>query len=155
MKYRSDCINCNHQPLHEEVIKFSNTQYGVTLCRKCQAQYRNGLIKSANNANRLFFALKAINIEATLSHNDGIKTIDIYIEKARLYIEVDGEQHNINAEQALTDLKRTYYAIQQGYITLRIPNSLVKKQLKEAVNLIVHIVDILKDRKIDTMEKIA
>lgn len=56
---------------------------------------------------------------------DGHKSIDIAITKEKVNIEVDGKQHNLDPEQALTDLKRTYYSFKKGYVTLRIPNCLV------------------------------
>ena len=41
-------------------------------------------------------------------------------------IEVDGSHHNFSDKQALADLKRTFYSFKKGFLTLRIPNSLVK-----------------------------
>jgi len=155
MKHQNNCISCNHPSLQDEVVKYSNKHFGVCLCKNCQSQYLAGLTKSAHNANRLFFAMKARSIEATLSYYDGKKTIDIYVERARLFIEVDGEQHNKDAKQALADLMRTYYGFQEGYFTLRIPNSLVKGQLKEAVKFIVYIIDILERRRLESVKKRA
>lgn len=57
---------------------------------------------------------------------DGHKHIDIAIVDAKMNIEVDGCQHNLNFHQALSDLQREYYSFVKGYITLRIPNSLIK-----------------------------
>lgn len=57
---------------------------------------------------------------------DGYKHIDIAITEAKVNIEVDGVQHNLSPEQALKDLERTYYSFKKGYITLRIPNVLMR-----------------------------
>lgn len=130
-------------------------QFGVSLCGSCQLQYKDALHKSAHYANRLYFALKARKIDAVLSYYDGNKTIDIFVEKSGLCIEVDGEQHNTNATQALADLMRTFYSFQQGYITLRIPNSLVKKNLKETVKFIIFIIDFLNENRVVVISKRA
>jgi len=70
---------------------------------------------------------------------DGYKHIDIIIQEAKVNIEVDGLHHNYNPSQALADLKRTYFSFLDGYLTLRIPNSLVKDNdtLEETANYIV------------------
>ena len=53
--------------------------------------------------------------------------MDIRIPDAKVDIEVDGLQHSITKEQALKDLKRAYYSYKnEGYITLHIPNILVR-----------------------------
>jgi very-short-patch-repair endonuclease len=67
---------------------------------------------------------------------DGFKTIDIAIPLAKINIEVDGVHHNANSQQALADLKRTYYSFLEGYYTLRIPNSLLRSNLEETTEYI-------------------
>ena len=57
---------------------------------------------------------------------DGHKHIDIAIVESKVNIEVDGGQHNYSVHQALADLERTYYSFRKGYVTLRIPNVLVR-----------------------------
>ncbi len=59
---------------------------------------------------------------------DGYKHIDIAITESKINIEVDGGQHNHNMDQALKDLERTYYSFKKGYVTLRIPNVLVRDE---------------------------
>ena len=53
---------------------------------------------------------------------DGYKTVDICIEKSKLYIEVDGKHHQEDAEQVVGDLWRDYYSNKNGYLTLHVPN---------------------------------
>ena len=49
-----------------------------------------------------------------------------------------GGHHNYDYKQALADLKRTYYSFKKGgYLTLRIPNSLIKNNFDETVGYIV------------------
>ena len=154
MSQSLSCICCNSQPL-QEILTRATKQFGVSLCSSCQLQYRDALHISAHNANRLFFALKARNIDAVLSHYDGKKTVDIFVERSGLCIEVDGEQHNTNAEQALKDLMRTFYSFRKGYITLRIPNSLVKKNLRETVKFVIFIIDFLNQNRVVVISKRA
>lgn len=155
MKSRNNCVGCENTILNEEIIKRSIKDFGVLLCKPCQSKHIHGLRKSAVNANRLFFALRARRIEAILAYDDGYKTVDIFIEKSRLHIEVDGDQHNTDANQALADLQRTYYSFSKGYFTLRVPNSLVKRRLSEAINYIVYIIDLLDQNNRDNIFKRA
>ena len=95
---------------------------------------------------RLYFALKKRGVPAEMEKFDGYKHIDIAIPEARVNIEVDGGHHNFNRNQALSDLKRTYYSFKKGYLTLRIPNSLVTTDsyLNETAD---YIVDFLNEQK--------
>ena len=72
--------------------------------------------------------LKKSGFKAELEKWDGYKHIDIAIPQYMVNIEVDGLQHH-NETQALADLKRTYYSFKKGYITLRIPNSLLQPDI--------------------------
>ena len=49
--------------------------------------------------------------------------------------------HNYNAQQALSDLKRTYYSFKKQYFTLRIPNSLLRNNFEEVVKIIIDILN--------------
>ena len=63
-----------------------------------------------------------------------------------MHIEVDGRQHNTKSEQALSDIKRTYYSLKSGYITLRVPNSLLNKYFEEGLKYIIGILAIRRDQ---------
>lgn len=69
---------------------------------------------------------------------DGYKHIDIAIKEAKANIEVDGKHHNESVQQALADLKRTFYSFKKGWVTLRIPNCLVRddKTIEETAEFI-------------------
>jgi very-short-patch-repair endonuclease len=56
---------------------------------------------------------------------DGHKHIDLSIHRAKLDMEIDGNQHYENAHQILSDLDRTYYSDSNGYSTIHIPNEFV------------------------------
>jgi very-short-patch-repair endonuclease len=68
------------------------------------------------------------------------KHVDIVFERPKLHIEVDGIQHNQSTRQALSDLKRTFYSMQDGFLTIRIPNILVRNELTETVNYLVELI---------------
>ena len=68
------------------------------------------------------------------------KHVDIVFERPKLHIEVDGIQHNQSTRQALSDLKRTFYSMQDGFLTIRTPNILVRNELTETVNYLVELI---------------
>ena len=90
----------------------------------------------------LFNSLKARGLPVELQKFDGHKTIDIAIPIAKLNIEVDGIQHHKKYKQALADLERTYYSLEKGFITIRVPNSLVVNELETTADIIEKIYDI-------------
>lgn len=81
--------------------------------------------KSTPEARKLGKLLEDYDWNVELEKWDGHKHIDIAIVEAKVNIEVDGLQHGYNHKQALADLERTYYSFKKGYVTLRIPNTLV------------------------------
>jgi len=58
----------------------------------------------------------------------------------RPYDQIDGIQHNQSTHQALSDLKRTFYSMQDGFLTIRIPNVLVRNELTETVDYLVELI---------------
>jgi len=82
--------------------------------------------KSTPEARELGRLLKSYGWKVELEKWDGHKHVDIAITEVKVNIEVDGSQHNLSPEQARADLMRTYYSFKKGYITLRIPNVLVR-----------------------------
>jgi very-short-patch-repair endonuclease len=79
-------------------------------------------------AKQLHAALVKVGVEAHLEHPDGHKCVDIYVPKAKLYIEVDGKHHYISARQIQTDFDRDHYSDDDGFHTLHIANEVVEKQ---------------------------
>jgi len=95
----------------------------------------------------LYFALRERGVPAELEKFDGHKTIDIAVTDAKVNIEVDGAHHNYDVRQALADLKRTYFSFLKGYLTLRIPNSLVRLNLEETADYITGFLIENRDKK--------
>lgn len=90
----------------------------------------------------LVFSLVALGLGEyfQLEKFDGHKHVDIVFERPKLHIEVNGIQHNQSTRQALSDLKRTFYSMQDCFLTIRIPNVLVKNELTETVNYLVEFI---------------
>ena len=102
----------------------------------------NSSREPTTEAKKLSSELIKLGYKAELEKWDGYKHIDIAIVPAKTNIEIDGSYHNYRANTALRDLERTFYSLEKGYITLRIPNSLVRYKLAETVNYIDKILKI-------------
>jgi very-short-patch-repair endonuclease len=127
------CLHC-HSYIDENVYTYSTTNYGYELCYTCQSSIN--LNNSTAEARELYLSLKRRGVPAELEKFDGHKTIDIAVVDARVNIEVDSHQHISNTKQALSELKRTYFSFQQGFLTLRIPNALIREKLEETADYI-------------------
>lgn len=136
------CTECGID-LGHSVIEYSLSNYGTPLCIPHQRWIDATSAYSTNEAIRLYFELKKRGVPAELEKYDGYKHIDIAIPEAKVNIEVDGCHHNVNSKQALTDLKRTYYSFLKGFVTLRIPNSLIYDEytLNSTADFIVEILN--------------
>lgn len=142
----SDCVECEIE-IQQRVLEYSKDNFGYPLCRDCQDWIRSLHDETTHESRSLYFELRKRGVPAELEKFDGHKTIDIAVVDAKVNIEVDGMQHNYSQKQALADLKRTYFAFKKGYLTLRIPNSLVKNHIEETADLITEILNINKDNK--------
>lgn len=111
----------------------SDTLFGYRLCAPCHSLLKTKVHFVSKQAFALYLALKENGISAELEKSDGFKKVDIAVDEVNLHIEVDGQHHHIY-EQALTDLKRTIYSLQNDFITIRIPNALIDQNLKRTRN---------------------
>lgn len=140
------CIECNSD-IDWKVFNYAVENFGLPLCRDHQQWLKDMAQLSTFETISLYFALRERGVPAELEKYDGFKTIDIAITDAKVNIEVDGGHHNFNAKQALADLRRTYYSFKKGYLTLRIPNSLVsERNLDETADYLTEILNINKQR---------
>ena len=129
------CCHCNIT-ISKQVFSFSMDNFEIPLCIPCQEEFKLKCQKATPIAIELYKQLKKRGVPAELEKWDGNKTIDIAVVDAKVNIEVDGRQHNYNAQQALSDLYRTLFAFKKGYLTLRIPNTLIKHDLEKTADLI-------------------
>ena len=111
------CNRCKLS-ISEQVYDYSTENFFKPLCIKHQP---------TPEATKLGHLLKNKGWYVEFEKYDRYKHIDIAIVKAKVNIEIDGKQHQ-KVKQALADLKRTYYSFMKGFITLRIPNCLVRDE---------------------------
>ncbi len=123
------CNNCKNN-IEESVYKYSVSNFGKALCLNCQ--------NSTPEARKLADALNKLGWDAVLEKPVSRMHIDISVKKAKVNIEVDGTQHSLDLKQAMQDLKRTCFTFNRFWITLRVPNSIVrnKEAFDEAVGYI-------------------
>ena len=133
------CIECDCS-IRGNVHYYSTQTFGFPLCREHQDWVRNH--EATEQAIVLYFLLKENGVPAELEKYDGYKSVDIVIEEAKVHIEVDGTHHNYNHNQALSDLKRTFHSFRKGYITLRIPNSLMYSKAEETADYITDFLEL-------------
>jgi hypothetical protein len=128
------CRNCN-AAINQHVISYSTNTFGYPLCISCQQDIGNKFNYSTKETINLYFSLRDRGVPAELEKFDGYKTIDIAIVEARVNIEVDGAHQENDADHAFADLQRTFYS-KKGFLTLRIPNVLVKQNLKQTADYV-------------------
>lgn len=131
------CIECGCY-LQRDVYNYSTQNFCHPICRTHQDWVRNVYNNTSTTpqAIDLYLALRSRGVPAELEKWDGYKTIDIAVTDAKVNIEVDGLHHNYSHNQALSDLKRTYYSFKKGYLTLRIPNTLIEWSVDETADYI-------------------
>lgn len=144
----SSCIECGCN-ICQSVFDYSISNMGHPLCMNHQKWLNTVYYNSSTTpqAIELYFALRRRGVPAELEKWDGYKTIDIAVTEAKVNIEVDGKHLNYNHQQALSDLKRTFYSFQKGYLTLRIPNSLVEWSIEETADYITEFLIESRNRK--------
>jgi very-short-patch-repair endonuclease len=104
-------------------------KYGKALCREHQKTV-------TAQALQLSEALKDKGVNHTLEYDDGFKHVDIAIEWAKLYLEIEGAQHLYTPKQMLTDYKRDRYSLKDGFYTIRIPNTIIQKDVRSVAECI-------------------
>ncbi len=131
------CNACKSD-ISEGEYEYSKNNFGRALCRKHQQNPNAKVNTPTTEAKLLAEALRKRGWRLETEKQADFKTVDISIPDAKVNIEVDGIHHNFSKVQALADLKRTDYSYGKGWVTLRIPNSLVRDRptLKETADLI-------------------
>jgi very-short-patch-repair endonuclease len=115
------CYICRAS-ITEPVYNYSTMNIGMALCRNHQNTVTPEAIKLSK-------ALKDLEVTHTLEAFDGYKHVDIAIESAMLYIELDGSQHNLSSKQLIADFERDKYSRKDGYDTIRVPNERVSQNV--------------------------
>jgi len=114
MPQRFFCGVCKNS-ISSQVYDYSMNHFGYPLCRNHQKTV-------TPQALTLSTALNDMDIKHTLEYDDGFKHVDIAIQWAKLYLELDGSQHAFSPEQMCTDDDRDKHSLKDGFVTKRIPN---------------------------------
>jgi very-short-patch-repair endonuclease len=115
------CIVCK-RTITEPVYKFSTEHFGSPLCMNHQKTVTPQAIKLSS-------ALDNFEVKHQLEYDDGHKHVDIAIEWARIYLELDGSQHGFSPKQMCTDDERDKHSLKAGFVTKRIPNLWVDRDV--------------------------
>jgi very-short-patch-repair endonuclease len=112
------CYVCK-KTINQKEYDYSINNNGIALCSNHQKTVTPHALKLSK-------ALNNLRIEHKLEHGDGFKHVDIAIEFARLYVELDGSQHVLSPKQMLADDERDKHSLKAGFITKRIPNNAIE-----------------------------
>ena len=141
------CSKCENS-LSKKEFNYSIKFYSIILCRDCQNKYlplKNNFEKKKNKSTpeaiKLYNILIKLGIPAKLQQYDHFKHIDIAIPEAKINLEIDGMQHNYSEKQALADLKRNYYSLKKGYVTLHLPNQLIREKAYETAKFLKRLIE--------------
>jgi very-short-patch-repair endonuclease len=88
---------------------------------------------------KLVEALRKRGVDLEVHKYDGHKTIDIYIPRDNLYIEVDGMHHITNPDRIISDFNRDYFSFKEGFFTKHITNEAIDTHLEEIADAIAHV----------------
>lgn len=136
------CLNCNYS-IYDSVADFSQNRLGFKLCKNCQKWLKEKDSVVTPESKLFFLSLRVRGINATLEKDDGFKHIDIAItqEGSRLNIEIDGSHHYTDAAQSYADFQRTHHSLLKGFVTLRLPNILVRERQNEVADFITELLE--------------
>lgn len=124
------CDVCGEE-ISDQVFDFSMKNCGSALCMNHQKTVTPQAVKLSK-------ALKSYDVEHKLEEYDGYKHVDIAIESAKLYLELDGSQHAFSTKQMLADDDRDKHSQRAGYTTKRIPNAWVDQNVERlAANIAI------------------
>ena len=95
--------------------------------------------KSTEHTKKLYEAFIKRGINYEKQKWDSHKHIDLSIDEARLYIEVDGDHHYTSSTQIKNDIVRDYYSLKDDFRTIHIPNRLIDDKLENVADAIAQV----------------
>jgi very-short-patch-repair endonuclease len=107
-----------------QVYDYSIAHNGAALCMNHQKTVTPHALKLSK-------ALRSYDVQHKLEYSDGHKHVDIAIESAKLFLELDGSQHAFSPKQMLADDSRDKHSQRAGYTTKRIPNAWVDQNVEK------------------------
>jgi very-short-patch-repair endonuclease len=96
--------------------------------------------KATAHEQKLYDALVGRGISAELGYNDGHKTVDIAVLRARLYIEVDDLGHFTNPKRIESDFKRHHFSDGDDFDTFYVTNQIIDKYVDRVADALVEVV---------------
>lgn len=127
------CSVCK-QTITRKQFDYSIDVFNKALCFKHQRE-----AKATLHAKKLYNALQERGINCELEAYDGHKHVDISIPEAKIYVEIDGEQHKTDAKQLDSDLKRDKYSHKEGFETIRYTNKQINEKLDEIADALTKV----------------
>ena len=115
------CSVCK-EIISKNVYEYSRQHNGVALCLSHQKTVTPQALKLSN-------ALDNLDVKHQLEYNDGFKHVDIAIDWAKIYLELDGCQHAFSPKQMCADDERDKHSLKEGFVTKRIPNIWIDKDV--------------------------
>jgi very-short-patch-repair endonuclease/cell division protein FtsL len=138
------CSVCK-EDISESVYRYSMDKFGKALCRDHQKTVTTQALKLSE-------ALNEKGVNHTLEYDDGFKHVDIAIKWAKLYLEIEGAQHLYTPKQMITDYKRDNYSLKDGFYTIRIPNTIIQKDVRSVAECVADLAS-LRHREISINQK--
>ena len=135
------CLECN-TPLsyldHRKAIE----RFGFELC-PAHRERMERLLRQKDLPSEtviLYYGLKEAGIPSMLAWWDGKQTIDLAISRVKLNISIEKEQELLNPEDILQSLLDGMVDYHDGFTHIRIPQSLIRKDLRRTVENIAGII---------------
>ena len=140
------CVKCGYR-FGNEVLDYCK-EIGFNICPTCQIWYNKKEEKVSQLSKQFYLALLDAGVNVEIEKYDGHKTIDLVVaaQDLRFNIEIDGIQHYQDIEQSMADLNRTFHSLKKGFFTLRIPNVLVVEKLHESVEIVLKMLEHIRQK---------
>lgn len=128
------CLECQKELSYLD-HRASIELFQVELCPNHRKRLEK-LLKTSHipiEAVMLYYGLKEAGVRPMLAWWDGKKTVDLAISRVKLNIEIDKGYESLSHQQAMEELEETMHSFRSGFTTIRIPDFLIRKHLKETV----------------------
>ena len=139
------CLECNKELSYMD-HRDSMESLGVELCPRHKKRI-DKLIRTNNTpiaAVMLYYELKALGESPMLEWWDGSKFVDLAFSRVKLNIEIDDQYEKLTDVQAIDHLQEVMQSFKNGFTEIRIPDTLIRFHLKDTVQSIMGIMEVLR-----------
>lgn len=139
------CLECNARLSyldHRNAIE----RFGFELC-PTHLERMERLLRQKNlppETVTLYYGLKEAGIPSMLAWWDGAQTIDLAISRVKLNINIEKEQELLDPDDIVRSLGDRRLDSYDGFTNIRIPQSLIRKDLRRTVENIAAIIESLR-----------